>query len=289
MVIRDLAEAIGAATMGEQNCFTLCFRLLIEWEGVGARLRHGEYQLEQDITPDQLLNKLVSGDVVTYLVRVPEGITTKALLDTLNEQAFLVPLPSHVDLGNLLQELGLSMPYAEGIFLPDTYQVKRGDSVAGVLTRAHEAMVNEVSQAWAGRGNVEVLSEHELLILASIIEKETGDPGDRGQISQVFHRRLARDMRLQTDPTVIYALGDSFDGDIRRRDLRVDSPFNTYRVKGLPPTPIALPSKAAIHAAAHPAEGDFLYFVARGDGTSQFSRTLDEHNQAVRRYQLQAQ
>ena len=258
-------------------------------EGASGGLRHGEYRLEPGITPDGLLDKLVRGEVVTYLVRVPEGITTRTLIESLNSNPHLIPLASHIDLGNLVEALGLSFPFAEGIFLPDTYQVKGGDTVASVLKRANEAMLDALAVAWAERVNVEVASEHELLILASIIEKETGDPNDRGQISQVFHRRLSIDMRLQTDPTVIYALGDTFDGDIRRRDLRVDSPFNTYRVKGLPPTPIALPSKAAIQAAAKPAEGDYLYFVARGDGTSQFSRTLDAHNQAVRRYQLRAQ
>lgn len=150
-------------------------------------------------------------------------------------------------------------------------------------------MEEELARAWSSRGVVSLDSQYELLILASIIEKETGDPGDRPQISQVFHTRLAKNMRLQTDPTVIYAIGERFDGNLRKVDLDIDSPFNTYRVKGLPPTPIALPSLAALEAAAHPAEGDYLYFVARGDGTSQFSRTLEEHNAAVRRYQLRAQ
>jgi UPF0755 protein len=131
-----------------------------------------------------------------------------------------------------------------------------------------------------------ITSAEQLLVLASIIEKETGVDADRAQISQVFHKRLRRNMRLQTDPTVIYAVGESFDGDIRRKDLRIDSPYNTYRYKGLPPTPIALPSLQSLLAAAQPADGDFLYFVARGDGSSQFSATLAQHNAAVRRYQL---
>ena len=151
-------------------------------------------------------------------------------------------------------------------------------------------MVSELAAAWSSRAPAcDLPSSTELLVLASIIEKETGDAQDRNKISQVFHERLRKGMRLQTDPTVIYALGNRFDGDLRRRDLKLDSPFNTYRVKGLPPTPIALPSRAALKAAAHPAETEYLYFVARGDGTSYFSRTLEEHNAAVRKYQLSGQ
>ena len=149
-------------------------------------------------------------------------------------------------------------------------------------------MREKLDYAWQRRGpNADLASPDELLILASIIEKESGEESDRRVISQVFHNRLRLNMRLQTDPTVIYALGDSFDGDIRSRDLKVESPFNTYRVGGLPPTPIALPSLNSLLAAAQPSEGDYLYFVARGDGTSQFSRTLEEHNAAVRKFQLQ--
>jgi UPF0755 protein len=148
-------------------------------------------------------------------------------------------------------------------------------------------MMTTLGRAWAKRdSSVQLNSPAEALVLASIIEKESDGLSDRRQISQVFHLRLQKNMRLQTDPTVIYALGAEFDGDLRRRDLRVDSPFNTYRYRGLPPTPIALPSLASIEAALHPAPGDYLYFVARGDGSSQFSRTLEEHNAAVRRYQL---
>ena len=270
------------------SCFSLCFRLLIEMERAGARLQSGEYLVQEGITPDELLAQLTAGDVITYMVRIPEGITVRELLLKLRAETNLMPLEEHIDDRNLATALGLQSSFAEGYFLPDTYQFKKGDLAADVLRRAHRAMVEEINLVWASRGEVEVDSPEELLILASIIEKETGDPADRGLISQVFHRRLALDMRLQTDPTVIFALGATFDGNIRRADLRIDSPYNTYRVKGLPPTPIALPSKAALRAAAHPDDGEYLYFVARGDGTSQFSKTLDEHNQAVRRYQLQA-
>lgn len=285
-VIDDLANLVEPS---HAFCFRICFRALVELNGVGGQLRRGEYSVDAAVTPNELLNKLVLGDVVTYQVRVPEGITVQVLLEQLNMEPNLVPLPDSVDSANLAATLDLQIPFVEGYFLPDTYQTKKGDTVAQLLSRAHSEMVAALASAWASRGDVQVSTAEELLILASIIEKETGDPDDRGPISQVFHKRLSLNMRLQTDPTVIYALGDRFDGDLRRRDLSVDSPFNTYRVNGLPPTPIALPSRAAIIAAAQPADGDFLYFVARGDGTSQFSETLVEHNQAVRRFQLQAQ
>ena len=187
----------------------------------------------------------------------------------------------------LQYELDLDLPFTEGAFFPDTYFVPKGASDLSVLQRAHDALLVQLQSAWNSRGpDLAIETPAQALVLASIIEKESDAPEDRRQISQVFHLRLKKNMKLQTDPTVIYALGESFDGDIRRRDLRVDSPFNTYRYKGLPPTPIALPSRASIDAAVNPADGDFLYFVARGDGTSQFSRTLEEHNAAVRRYQL---
>ncbi len=183
----------------------------------------------------------------------------------------------------------LQWDFAEGMFFPDTYQFRRGDSDRSVLLRAHQAMLDQVESIWQGRAlDLGLSTRHELVVLASIIEKETGAEADRAQISQVFHKRLQEGMRLQTDPTVIYALGEAFDGNLTRAHLKIDSPFNTYRVRGLPPTPIALPSAASLQAAAHPADGDFLYFVARGDGSSQFSRTLAEHNRAVRRYQLNA-
>jgi UPF0755 protein len=163
----------------------------------------------------------------------------------------------------------------------------KGTKVSDVLLLAQQAMSEKLDYAWRQKNSLaELATPEELLILASIIEKESAEESDRRTISQVFHNRLRLNMRLQTDPTVIYALGDSFDGDIRSRDLRVDSPFNTYRVRGLPPTPIALPSLNSLLAAAQPTDGDYIYFVARGDGTSQFSRTLEEHNSAVRRFQL---
>jgi UPF0755 protein len=261
-------------------------RFLIEWTTSTNRLKAGEYLIRSGVSPDQLLSMLVNGDVLQHQVTIVDGTTVHALLQQLNADDRLQSLPTEIDVANLANYLGLSLTFVEGYFLPNTYQVERGDSVAGVLERAHKAMQKALANAWAMQTNVRLESPEALLTLASIIEKESGQPQDRHQISQVFHRRLSLNMRLQTDPTVIYALGREFDGNLRRRDLAIDSPFNTYRVKGLPPTPIALPSMAALTAAAHPAKGDFLYFVARGDGSSEFSKTLAEHNAAVRKFQL---
>lgn len=266
------------------------FRLLIEVTGHSNELQAGEYEFVPGVSPHALLMQLVEGDVVTYEFMIPEGITLQVLLAMLDADPRLSGLAPGTQTDNLAERLSLAVPFLEGYFLPDTYQFRRGDSAESILQRAHEAMVSELAVTWSSRGPAcDLTSSVELLVLASIIEKETGDAQDRDKISQVFHSRLRKGMRLQTDPTVIYALGDRFDGDLRRRDLKLESPFNTYRVKGLPPTPIALPSRAALKAAAHPAETEYLYFVARGDGTSYFSTTLDEHNAAVRKFQLGGQ
>jgi UPF0755 protein len=184
-----------------------------------------------------------------------------------------------------LATLGLSSGHAEGLFFPDTYQFERGHSVSDILRRAHARMEQVLARAWAERrDDLPYASPYEALIVASLIEKETGHEGERDLISQVFVNRLAIGMRLQTDPTVIYGLGERFDGRLTREHLREDTPYNTYVHGGLPPSPIALPGARSIQAALHPRPGNYLYFVSRRDGTSQFSRTLDEHNRAVREF-----
>lgn len=195
---------------------------------------------------------------------------------------------SGVDVETLLGALGLPGGHAEGLFFPDTYRFVRGDSDADILRRAYAKMQSELEAAWASRDlSVPYKTPYEALIAASLIEKETGRDEDREHISQVFATRLLEGMKLQTDPTVIYGLGDEFDGNLTRRHLRTDTPYNTYERRGLPPTPIALPGRKSIVAALHPGPGNFLYFVSRGDGTSQFSTSLAEHRAAVRKYQLQ--
>ena len=273
------------------------FRFLASWDSLDTRLKAGEYELSNPISPRQLLEKISSGQVMLHPVRVREGITALKMLQDLKENPHLThtlgDFTSYQQVHDELSEaLGISVKSAEGYFFPDTYYVRRGLKDVDLLRRAHKVMQSKIAEVWAMQStssNARVLSissAEQLLVLASIIEKETGLDADRAQISQVFHKRLNRNMRLQTDPTVIYAVGASFDGDIRRKDLRIDSPYNTYRYKGLPPTPIALSSLQSLRAAVQPAEGDFLYFVARGDGSSQFSATLAQHNAAVRRYQL---
>ena len=263
----------------------LLFRLYAQLSRSDRRLLAGVYEVPRQQSAQELLALFSSGRVQQHAIRLPEGASLRTVMALLAEQEVL----EHRTTGwqQLQYELDLDLPFTEGAFFPDTYFVPKGASDLSVLQRAHDALLVQLQNAWNSRGpDLAIETPAQALVLASIIEKESDAPEDRRQISQVFHLRLKKNMKLQTDPTVIYALGESFDGDIRRRDLRVDSPFNTYRYKGLPPTPIALPSRASIDAAVNPADGDFLYFVARGDGTSQFSRTLEEHNAAVRRYQL---
>ena len=263
----------------------LLFRLYAQLSGSDRRLLAGIYEVPRQQSALELLALFSSGRVQQHAIRLPEGANLRTVMALLAEQEVL----EHRATGwqQLQSELDLDFPFAEGAFFPDTYFVPEGASDLSVLQRAHDALLVQLQSAWnSRRPDLAIETPAQALVLASIIEKESDAPEDRRHISQVFHLRLKKNMKLQTDPTVIYALGESFDGDIRRRDLRVDSPFNTYRYKGLPPTPIALPSRASIDAAVNPADGDFLYFVARGDGTSQFSRTLEEHNAAVRRYQL---
>ena len=261
------------------------FRVYARLFNLDRGLQAGNYQLPANLSAAEVLAFLSSGKVEQHAIRLPEGANMRTVMGLLENETVL----NHQSAGleALVDELDLQLPFAEGVFFPETYFVPQGASDLSVLQRAHDAMMSHLMTAWQNRGpNLELDSPEQALVLASIIEKESDGLADRAQISQVFHLRLKKNMKLQTDPTVIYALGEDFDGDIRRRDLRVDSPFNTYRYRGLPPTPIALPSLASIEAALHPAEGDYLYFVARGDGSSQFSRTLKEHNAAVRRYQL---
>lgn len=252
------------------------------------RVQAGEYAIEAGDGPMSFLADLVSGDVVTYEVKLLEGWTVAQALDELARHPALERRLKGVTVHTLLDVLGLPAGHAEGLFFPDTYHFVRGDSDADVLRRAYARMQNVLQEAWEGRdAGLPYESPYEVLIAASLIEKETGRDDDRPLISQVFALRLQRGMRLQTDPSVIYGLGEEFDGDLRRADLRAPGPYNSYLNRGLPPTPIALPGARSIQAAVHPADGRYLYFVSRGDGSSKFSVSLEEHEDAVRRYQLQ--
>jgi UPF0755 protein len=252
-----------------------------------SRLKAGEYRVTPATTPLALLDDMVAGRVVTYDVTIPEGWTAMQAVEALRRAPKLDDDLADVDAEHLLERLQRGRGPVEGLFFPDTYVYRKGDSATSILASAYDRMTQVLNDAWHGRdAGLPYRAPYDALILASIVEKETGRADDRDLIGRVFVSRLERNMRLQSDPTVIYGLGAAFDGNLRRIDLDTDGPYNTYTRSGLPPTPIALPGLASIRAALHPAAGDYLYFVARGDGSSEFSRTLDEHNRAVRKYQL---
>ncbi len=254
--------------------------------GSAHRVQAGEYAIETGDTPRTLLARLVRGEVVTYQVTFVEGWTIEQALAALAAHPVLAHRVGDAGAQTLLEVLGLPAGHAEGLFFPDTYQFVRGDSDVDILQRAYRRMSRVLEQAWDGRSEgLPYETPYQALIAASLIEKETGQEADRAHISQVFALRLRRGMRLQTDPAVIYGV-ENFDGDLKRVHLRAPGPYNTYLNRGLPPTPIALPGRNSIEAALHPADGDFLYFVSRGDGSSQFSESLEEHQRAVRRYQM---
>lgn len=262
-------------------------RIYARLAGISSRIKAGQYRFEDGITQYGILDKLVAGDVVRYQVQFIEGWTFREMREALYAHPELEHRTLDLGDGEVMNVLGLPGEHPEGRFFPDTYVFTAGDSDIDVLTRAHRAMEQVLDEAWRNRAEGLPLSgSYEALILASIIEKETGLGEERETIAGVFVNRLRRGMRLQTDPTVIYGIGESFDGNIRRRDLTADTPYNTYTRSGLPPTPIAMPGRASILAAVRPEETPYLYFVSRGDGSHHFSATLEEHNRAVRKYQL---
>jgi UPF0755 protein len=248
-------------------------------------IRAGEYRVEVGLTIDQLVGLLESGRVREHRLTIVEGWTVARMRQALADDPRLRDRTGHLDEQELMRMLGCEGCFAEGRFLPETYFFTRASDDSVLLRRAFDAMNTVLDETWQNRAaDLPLRSPEELLVLASIIERETGQSGERTQVAGVFIRRLQIGMRLQTDPTVIYGLDDDFDGRLRRVHLRTDHPWNTYTRHGLPPTPIALPGRASLQAAANPAAGTALYFVSRGDGTHQFSDTLEEHNAAVNRY-----
>lgn len=265
----------------------------VEWQllarqiGAAGRLQVGEYALQAGATPRQILSAMRDGKVVSYRFTIVEGWNIRELRAALAKAVPLKQETAQWDDAALMKALAFPGQHPEGRFLPETYQYNRGDSDLQLLKRAHAAMENALADAWNARAaDVPLRSADELLILASIVEKETGVADERPQIAGVFARRLKAGMLLQTDPTVIYGMGSNYAGNIRRQDLTTDTPYNTYLRAGLPPTPIAMPGAAALKAAANPASGDALFFVAVGDGSGRhvFTRTLGEHQSAVREY-----
>ena len=262
-------------------------RLYGRWSGLDQQIKRGEYLVPQGTTADGLLLLLRNGKVISYQVTLPEGITLARALEVLADDGRLAQSLSGKN-DPRLAEFSAGHVNGEGLVFPDSYQFERGATDLDVLQRAYNAMQQVLAEEWQGREQgLPYDSPYEALIMASIVERETGVPSERGEIAGVFVRRLRKGMRLQTDPTVIYGLGDAYQGNLTRAHLKDSANlYNTYRIKGLPPGPIALPGRDAIHAALHPAEGKTLYFVARGDGSHHFSETLAEHQQAVRKYQL---
>jgi UPF0755 protein len=262
-------------------------RLLGKVRGSANQIKTGEYLFEQGTTPEQLLNQIVKGATIQYSATIVEGLNFREMMAALQENEHLEHTLKGQKIPAIMALIGKPGEHPEGRFLPDTYYFPRGTTDVDFLKRAYNAMENLLNAEWENRQEALPLkSPYEALILASIVEKETAVPSERNAIAGVFVRRLNKRMRLQTDPTVIYGIGEKFDGNIRRKDLLNDTPYNTYRRRGLPPTPIAMPGVDAIKAALHPADGDTLYFVARGDGSHEFSSTLEQHNNAVIKYQL---
>src|SRR6185436_15854335 len=247
----------------------------------------GTYRLEKALTPSELLDKLARGDVVFNEMAFIEGTTFRQWLEQLRSSPHVRQTLAGKTTADILADLGIGDRSAEGWLFPDTYRFAPGISEAELLKRAHAAMKRRLDAAWEAREpGLPLKTPYEALILASIVEKETGAAAERPLVASVFVNRLRKGMRLQTDPTVIYGIGEKFDGNIRKRDLTTDTPYNTYTRDGLPPTPIAMPGAASIAAVSRPARTEFLYFVGKGDGTHQFSRMLEEHNRAVAKYQL---
>jgi UPF0755 protein len=271
---------------GVTRAHPLYWRALAEQMRVAGKLHAGEYALTPGLTPRELLANMAAGRVLQRNFTIVDGWTFQELRHALARAKKLKHDSDGLDDAAVMQRIGAAGENPEGRFLPETYAYVKGDSDLDILRRAHQAMVRTLASLWAGRDpDLPLAIPYDALILASIVEKETGRPDERAQIAGVFVRRLRNHMLLQTDPTVIYGMGAGYAGNIRRSDLTTDTPYNTYTRPGLPPTPIALPGKAALQATLHPAAGDALYFVARGDGGHEFSSTLAEHNRKVDCYQ----
>ncbi|RZJ16213.1 MAG: endolytic transglycosylase MltG [Haliea sp.] len=280
---RGVAQAVAEAGVDVDP------ELLYWWFRVSGQdrlIKAGSYELEAGLSPHRLLAKLARGEEALRAVTLVEGWTFRQFREALSKEEHLKPDTRALSSDLVMNMVGRPGQHPEGRFFPDTYTYAKGSSDVAVLKRALRAMDKRLAAAWAQRSpQASVKTADEALILASIVEKETGKGADRPLVSAVFNNRLRVGMPLQTDPTVIYGMGEAFKGNLRKVDLQTDTPWNTYTRPGLPPTPIAMPGKAALLAAVQPARTRSLYFVARGDGTSQFSESLDAHNRAVNKYQ----
>lgn len=265
----------------------LLFIVLARLMGKEASLQAGEYTFNANVTPYELLLSLSSGKTTQAKITFIEGKTFKDMLASLEKNPAVTNTVQQLSYADIMALINPEQSHPEGMFFPDTYYFDRGTKDIVLLKRAHEIMTTKLEQAWQGREQgLPYKNSYEALIMASIVEKETGMASERPMIAGVFVNRMRIGMKLQTDPTVIYGMGNGFDGNIRRKDLRKDTNYNTYTRYGLPPTPIAMPSLAAIDAALHPAKTKALYFVGKGDGSHAFSNSLVDHNRAVAKYQL---
>jgi UPF0755 protein len=255
--------------------------------GKASQIKAGEYELISPTTPLQLLDKLVAGDIIQYQLTLVEGWTLQQALEAIWSAPGIIESLKTLSTSDIARVMQLEYPNAEGLFFPDTYFYSKGTQDTEILVRAHEQLKTILEQSWSDRlGALPYESAYEALIMASIIEKESAASSERGHIAGVFIRRLENGMRLQSDPTVIYGLGGRYDGNISRSSLEEATAYNTYRINGLPPTPIALAGRESIEASLNPISSSYLYFVSKGDGSHYFSSTLEEHNAAVRQYQL---
>ena len=278
-VAREMKQA---GLLGQAWPFVWLARL----RGNSSQLKAGSYSLDHPISPLELLEVITKGEVIQRQTSIIEGWTFKQLRAALNVNPDIAHDTLSLTDAEILQRIGAMESHPEGLFFPDTYKFAAGSSDLAILRSAYQTMRQRLQEVWATREpDLPLQTPYQALILASIVEKETGTADDRAMIAGVFMNRLRRGMLLQTDPTVIYGLGETFDGNLRKRDLLADTAYNTYSRGGLPPTPIALPGMDALQATLHPAQTDALYFVARGDGSSQFSSSLAAHNRAVNQYQ----
>ena len=281
--IRVMNELSQAGLISETHYLRWYGRLT----GKARQIKAGEYVIPAGMTARQLVDMLISGKVRQYALTLVEGWNFRQVMEAVHNHPSLEHTLQEMNNTAIMERLGHPGEHPEGRFLPDTYHFPKGLSDVAFLKRAYDAMASVLAREWEVRAvGLPLETSYEALILASIVEKETGLASERQAIAGVFVRRLEKRMRLQTDPTVIYGMGERYKGNIRKSDLQEDTPYNTYRRAGLPPTPIAMPGRDAIHAALHPDDSKNIYFVARGDGSHHFSATLDEHNNAVIKYQL---
>ena len=282
----SLRSAIGQMREAGIDVEPRLLALLARFSRAETGIKAGSYSVNQGVTPRLLLGKLTRGEVTEGELILVEGWTFRQWRSRLDRHPDLHHESVGLSEAQIAERLGLSVTTLDGLLFPDTYLFDKQSADFDLIARAARAMQRRLEGEWAQRASgLPYRTPFEALVMASIVEKETGRESDRTQVAAVFVNRLRKGMLLQTDPTVIYGLGESFDGNLRKRDLLDDTPYNTYRRTGLPPTPIAMPGLASLRAALHPASSDVLYFVARGDGSSEFSRTLDEHNRAVNKYQ----